>query len=208
MTMPVPAIIRHWLLLLCLSITALGAIPAYGAEPVKIGILSFRPKAQMSAQWQPLAVALKQAMPERDFVVETLSYPELELAVASRQLDFLITNPGHFVLLHSTIGLSAPLATLVMDESGQRTTVFGGVIFSRAEQADINTLGDIKGKTVASPTTDSLGAYQMQAYEFSRAGIHLAQDNQLLITGLPPGPDRRCGPYWQGGCWATAYRHA
>ena len=185
MTMPVPAIIRHWLLLLCLSITALGAIPAYGAEPVKIGILSFRPKAQMSAQWQPLAVALKQAMPERDFVVETLSYPELELAVASRQLDFLITNPGHFVLLHSTIGLSAPLATLVMDESGQRTTVFGGVIFSRAEQADINTLGDIKGKTVASPTTDSLGAYQMQAYEFSRAGIHLAQDNQLLITGLP-----------------------
>ena len=183
--MIVPAIIRQWLLLLCLSITTLLAIPAYAAEPIRIGVLAFRPQAQISAQWQPLAVALKQAMPERDFVIEALGYPELEQAVASRQLDFLITNPGHFVLLHRTIGLSAPLATLVMDESGQRTTVFGGVIFSRADQVGINTLSDIEGKTVASPNTDSLGAYQIQAYEFSLAGIHLKQDNRLLITGLP-----------------------
>jgi PAS domain S-box-containing protein len=179
------SIIRNWLLLLSLTMTTLSALPAFGSEPVKIGILAFRPKAQMQAQWQPLAVALKQAIPERDFEIEILAYPALEQAASSRQLDFLITNPGHFVLLHKTIGLSAPLATLVMDESGQRTTVFGGVIFSRAEQSDVNVLGDIKGKTVATPTADSLGAYQMQAYELSRAGIRLAEDNRLLITGLP-----------------------
>ncbi|MDP3539994.1 MAG: PhnD/SsuA/transferrin family substrate-binding protein [Azonexus sp.] len=176
---------RQWLFLLCLSIATLGAIPAYGAEPVRIGILSFRPKAQMLAQWQPLAVALKQAIPDRDFVVDALSYPEMDLAVASRQLDFLITNPGHFVLLSRTIGLSAPLATLVMDESGERTTVFGGVIFSLAEHTEINTLADIKGKTVATTIAESLGSYQMQAYEFSRAGIRLPQDTKLLATGLP-----------------------
>lgn len=177
--------LRCWLLVICLPVMTLGALPSYGAETVKIGILAFRSKTQILAQWQPLAVALKQAIPDRDFVVEALAYPDMEQAVASRQLDFLITNPGHFVRLHKTVGLSAPLATLVMDESGERTTVFGGVIFTRSDQTGINTLIDLKGKIVASPTAESLGAYQMQAYELALAGIRLDQDTHPLITGFP-----------------------
>jgi PAS domain S-box-containing protein len=172
------------LLLVCLLSVTLPVIPAYGADPVRIGVLAFRPKAQTLAQWQPLATSLKQAMPQRDFVVEALTYPELEEAVAQRKLDFLLTNPGHYVLLTKRAGLSAPLATLAVDENGQRITVFGGVIFSRAEQA-IDTLRDIKGKTIAISSNTSLGGYEMQAYELSLAGVRLPQDAQLLTTGMP-----------------------
>ena len=173
------------MLLPCLASTLLPITPAYCAEPVKIGILAFRPKPQTLAQWGPLAAALKQAMPKHDFVVETLTYPEMNAAVASRQLDFVFTNPGHFVLLKMRGGLSAPLATLAVDVNGKRSSAFGGVILTRIGQTNINTLRDLKGKTIAVPDTESLGSYQMQAYELNWVGVHLPKDAKLVITGMP-----------------------
>lgn len=170
-------------LLLLVALVAGGV--AMAAEPVRIGILSFRPKVETLKQWQPLAVLLKQSIPDRDFSIEPLNYEELNLAVASRQLDFVLTNPGHFVYLSRTVGVSAPLATLVMKENGQALSVFGGVIFSRADRADIQTLSNVRGKTVATPNQGSLGAYQMQAYELQSVGIRLAEDVRLMETGLP-----------------------
>ena len=78
---------------------------AASADPVRIGVLAFRPKPQTLAQWQPLASVLKQAIPERDFVVQAYSFPEMEQAVAQRQVDFILTNPGHFVLINRRLGL-------------------------------------------------------------------------------------------------------
>ncbi|WP_434515256.1 PhnD/SsuA/transferrin family substrate-binding protein [Dechloromonas sp. ARDL1] len=158
---------------------------ALADEPVKIGVLAYRSKAETMKQWQPLEAALKQAIPNEDFVVEALSYDELNLAVAGRQLDFVLTNPGHFVFLNRTVGVSAPLATLVTKEDGQAVSVFGGAIFSRSDRPDIRALADVQGKTVATPSTWSLGAYQMQAYEFNKAGVRLAEDARVLVTDFP-----------------------
>lgn len=178
-------ITRHLLrgFVLLVALVAGGVVTA--VEPVKIGVLSFRPKAETLKQWQPLAVVLKQSIPDQDFSVEAFNYDELNLAVASRQVDFVLTNPGHFVFLSRTIGVSAPLATLVMKESGQALSVFGGVIFSRSDRADIQALVDVRGKTVATPASESLGAYQMQAYELSKFGVRLPEDVRLMETGLP-----------------------
>jgi two-component system sensor histidine kinase/response regulator len=172
-------------MLICLVSATLLPIVAYSAETIRIGVLAFRPKMQTLEQWQPLAAALKQAIPERDFVVEALTFSELERAVASHQLDFVLTNPGHYVQLSKRRGLSAPLATLVANENGQPTTVFGGVIFCRTDQANINKLSDIKGKTIAITSKDSLGGYQMEAYELHRVGINLPQDVKLITTDMP-----------------------
>jgi PAS domain S-box-containing protein len=89
------------------------------------------------------------------------------------------------VLLKRRYGLSSPLATVAVNENGQQVTVYGGVIFTRAGQADINTLHDIKGKTVATVTTNALSGYQVQAYELSRVGIRMPQGVKLLTTGMP-----------------------
>jgi PAS domain S-box-containing protein len=155
------------------------------AEPVRIGILSYRPKVQMAAQWESLATVLKQAIPERDFEISVYTIQELEMVTASRQIDFILTNPGHFVQLHRNIGLSAPLATLVTDENGQRASVLGGVIFTRVERTDINNLSDVHNRTIANIGPASLGGYQMQAYELNRVGIKVATDNRLIVTGTP-----------------------
>ena len=66
------------ILLTFLASTLSPIIPAYCAEPVLIGVLSFRPKPQTLAQWEPLAVVLKRAIPERDFAIKALTYPRDE----------------------------------------------------------------------------------------------------------------------------------
>ena len=132
------SLLRHVLLLL---MVVLPLVPAPSvAEAVKIGVLSFRPKPQTLRQWQPLSEALKRAIPTHDFIVEAFDYEELTLAVASRQVDFVLTNSAHYVLLSHRSGLSAPLATLAIDDAGKSITVFGGVIFCRADDASIKDL--------------------------------------------------------------------
>ena len=93
---------RKLLRFMCLFWLAVltGQVWAASADPVRIGVLAFRPKPQTLAQWQPLASVLKQAIPERDFVVQAYSFPEMEQAGAQRQVDFILTNLGHFVLIN------------------------------------------------------------------------------------------------------------
>lgn len=155
------------------------------AAPVRIGVLAFRPKPQTLQQWQPLAVALKRAIPAHDFVVEAYTYPELDAAVTERRIDFVLTSSGHYVLLKHRVGISSPLATLISDENGKNSGVFGGVMFCRSGTQHLDTLADIKGKRVAVAGTESLGGYQMQAYELSKAGLHFPKDTTLLTTGVP-----------------------
>ena len=183
--MRITVFVRMVLLSACLVSVAVVTTPVCAAAPVRVGVLAFRPKPQTLDQWKPLAIALKKAVPDRDFVVEAFSYPELEMAITKRQLDFVLTNPGHYVLIKKRNGLSVPLATLADNENGKSVTVFGGVVFARADQNKINTLSDIKGKTVAAVATESLGGYQMQAYELSRLGIRLPQDATVTTTGMP-----------------------
>jgi diguanylate cyclase (GGDEF)-like protein/PAS domain S-box-containing protein len=178
--------LAQWFRLLCLLVcTCLVTGLAQAAEPVRIAVLAFRPKPQTLTQWQPLAVALKAAIPERDFVVQAYTLSELDAVLAARQADFVLTNPGHYVLLTRRSGLQAPLATLLMDESGQETSAFGGVMFTRADHPPITTLAELKGLTLATVGLDSLGGYQMQAYELLQAGVDVTHDTKLMVTGMP-----------------------
>ncbi|GAB4213102.1 MAG: hypothetical protein Fur007_06640 [Rhodoferax sp.] len=154
-------------------------------EPVRIAVLAFRDKAQALAQWAPLGQVLERAIPQRRFEVETYTLTELEAAVSARQVDFVLTNPGHYVLLTRRYGLQAPLATLLVNESGIDVSAFGGVVFVRADDTRIQTLAQIKGKTVAIVGPQSLGGFQMQAYALSQLGLQAGTDYQTLVTSMP-----------------------
>ena len=172
----------------CLSLLCallLSSAPCWAHETVKFGILAFRPKPITQAQWQPLAAALHKAIPEYDFVVQTYDFSELQAVVAARQVDFVLTNPGNYLLLDERSGLSAPLLTLSNLEQGKAVSALGGVIFTAARRKDIRELKDLRGKTIAIIDTGSLGGYQMQAYELSRIGLKLPRDIRLITTGMP-----------------------
>ena len=95
--------------------------------------------------------------------LNTLTYPELEQAVAEKRVDVVLTQPSHYILLAQRDGLLSPLATLVERDGSHKLTQFGGVMLARADRRDIETLEDLRSQRIATTQMSSLGSYQMQA---------------------------------------------
>jgi len=155
------------------------------AETLTVGFLSFRPEAETRAHWQPLMDYLSLAVPGKKFALQALSYPELNVAIARKEVDFVFTNPAHYVELRHRVNLSGALATVIETEDGHPLSEFGGTIFSLKERSDIASLQDVADKRVALPDASSLGGYHMQAFELVQAGVALPDQNHLLVTGTP-----------------------
>ena len=157
---------------------------AWAETSLRFGVLAFRPKPQAMTQWQPLADHLQDALGQH---VELTVYnlDELESAVARGAVDIVFTTSGHFIALKHRYGLSAPLATQITRGDGHDLTSFGGVIFTRADQGDIERLQDLGDRRIAVPSMDFTGGYQMQSFELLDAGLPLPAPSRLLLTGLP-----------------------
>ena len=158
--------------------------PAWAQTPLRFGVLSFRPDTQSLAQWQPLASYLELAL-KRPVQLSVHDLAGLEGAVARGALDVVFTNPGHYILLNQRYALSAPLATQVNAVGDEDVSMFGGVVFARADAAKFSSLADIPGKRIALSSTDFLGGYQLQAFAMQAAGLPLPQPEMLLVTGMP-----------------------
>ena len=176
---------RLRLVLICLiCLISLSGVQAAPAELVRVGVLSFRSLEQTQARWAPTIARLQRAIPGYRFELRPLFYPDLEEAVRKHELEFIFTNPEHYVLLRSRYGPAA-MVTLMPLVEGRPVNQFGGVIFTRADRQDIRTLGDLKGKVIASPLEQSLGGYLMQRWALRKAGIGLADLASMRFTGMP-----------------------
>ncbi|MDD2383884.1 MAG: EAL domain-containing protein [Sulfurospirillaceae bacterium] len=152
---------------------------------VKIGVLANRPKNHIKTQWEPLAKYLNVTLPNYHFEIYPFTYQDIDADIANQKLDFIITNPIHYVILRKRFALSLTLATIAMVENGVETTHFGGVIFTRNDENTIHTLQDIKGKSIAITNQNSLGGFYAQAYELFQLGINLEEETTLLSAGVP-----------------------
>ena len=155
---------------------------------VNFGVLSFRDKELTQQRWQPLMDHLNQQIPHYHFHLIVANYPEIEQLVTQQKLDFLLTQPSHYVALAHRHNLTSPLLSMTRKEKPLDVAYsqFSGVIFTLADREDINELADLTNKTIATPSKQSLGAYQMQLFELVDAGvITSAQQLTFLKTGLP-----------------------
>ena len=168
---------------LIVFLLATSSLSAWAEEPIRIGVLAFRPKAQALKQWQPLAAYLETALGQR--VALTIYGYDLADALTQNKVDVVFTNPGHYVLLKHRNRPSAPLVTQITLVDGHELTSFAGAIFTRADESGINSLADLTGKRIAATGTESLGGYQMQAFELLEAGVALPGKDKLLTTGMP-----------------------
>ncbi len=161
------------------------AVYAAPERELTLGVLAFRPQPETQAKWQPLADYLSHALRGRKVRLEILNYTELEAALNGNRLDFVLTNPGHYVQLRHKNNLSGAIATLVESEGESGVELFGGVIIARQDREDIRELKDLKGKIIAVVTKGSLGGYQAQALELLHAGVSVSRDTRVIETGTP-----------------------
>ncbi|MBN2807869.1 MAG: PhnD/SsuA/transferrin family substrate-binding protein [Deltaproteobacteria bacterium] len=152
---------------------------------VKIGILSFQPKPETLQRWQPMADYLNRALAPDRFAILPLKEDELERSISRNELDFVLTNPSHYIYLSHIYKLSAPLLTVIRGVGDKFLHSFGGTIFTLASRDDIHDLGNLKNCRIALPFRLAFGACQMQEYELLLADKRPLRDEQFVFKALP-----------------------
>ena len=154
-------------------------------QTVRFGVLAFRSVPETEEKWQPLIDYLNEEIPEVEFILIALLYPDLQLSVKERKVDIILTQPAHYIYLTHKEGLLSPLATLVESDGYHALHKFGGVILTKADRSDIVNLIDLRHQRIATGTMQSLGSYQMQAVELMRQHVKLPNDARVIETGVP-----------------------
>ncbi len=177
------ALVRY-LLILALTLTAVGTVtpaPVMAESDITIGVLANNGKDNALAQWQPHAAYLASKLPGNQFRIVPLDFDALYPAVRKGLVDFVIVNTGQYVELEADAGIKR-VATLNSHGPGGSYSVFGGVLFTRDDHA-IETIGDLRGKSIAVPDTTSFGGWLMQLRELHAAGIEPSQLAAVTATG-------------------------
>lgn len=152
-----PTRLITWLLLLA---TALLPTISSAADWIRIGVLSHRGDAATLQTWSPTADYLNATLTDYFFEIVPLNFDQVEPAVDSGEVDFVLFNPGIYVNLEVRHRVTR-IATLNNRRNGVPYNLFGGVIFTRSERDDIEWLSDLVGKRFMAVDRTSLGGYQM-----------------------------------------------
>lgn len=178
-------LIHLGIIIFLMTISTLSYSDSIESEVLKIGVLSFEEKEDTIQKWTPLIEYLGQTLPKYEFKLIPLYYEEMNKAVYDSEIDFVLTNPGHFIELRTASNISRAIATLIELDNGIPQSEFGGVIFTRGDNNSIDSLADIKGKRISAVSKSSLGGYQASAYELVKVGISLEKDVEFIYTGMP-----------------------
>jgi len=152
---------------------------------VRIGVLAFRGHQQAMSRWQPMADYLNANLPWIRFKIVPLNLQQVRKATAAEKIDFVLTNPGNYVLLESRYGASR-IATLKRHWLGHDYSRFGAVVFTRRDNPDIKSLKDIKGRSLMIVNNHAFGGFQMAWRELKEVGIDPFKDiAELKFNGFP-----------------------
>ncbi len=164
---------------------ALPVLAQQETATVRIGVLAFRGHQQAMSRWQPMADYLNVNLPGIRFKIVPLNMQQLRKATAAEDIDFVLTNPGNYVLLESRYGASR-IATLKRHWQGHDYSRFGAVIFTRRDDPDIKSLKDLKGHSLMIVNNHAFGGFQMAWRELKEAGVDPFKDiAELKFNGFP-----------------------
>lgn len=173
---------RPAILIASVLFSLLAMVGAQAAETVRIGVLAKRGEEQTLVRWQPVADYLSHEIPPYHFILKPLDFVEINQAVAAGKVDFVLANPAIYVELESRYGVGR-IATMRNRNGHRGYTVFGGVIFTRAENSAVKRIKDLEGKHFAAVKENSFGGYMMAWREMQRMGITPSEDTDLVFLG-------------------------
>lgn len=169
------------LAMLCLAMSAM----AVQRVPVNIGVLAFRGGEQAIQRWQPMVDYLNEQLPGYLFKVVPLNLQQVSQATEQGTIDFVLTNPGNYVLLESRYGVSR-IATLKRHWKGHEYDRYGAVIFTRRDNVAIREIADLREHSLMVVNDRAFGGFQMAWRELKDAGIDPFQDlSELRFNGFP-----------------------
>ena len=172
------------LLLLTASIFCLPLIYATSVQAedksVKIGVLAKRGMDYCRQKWTPTADYLGDHIAGHSFAIVPLSFEQIVTAVEKQEVDFILVNPGFYVVLEVRRSIERIVTLVNKDADGRPTIDFAGAIVTLAARDDIKTLPDLVGKRFVSTNLKSFGGWQMVKLELLQNGIRPDHDFAAL----------------------------
>ncbi|MGM0616166.1 MAG: PhnD/SsuA/transferrin family substrate-binding protein, partial [Pseudomonadota bacterium] len=135
-----------------------------------LGVFAYRDAATVDTRFAPVADAMQWALPGQDVRMETLSLEALDTAIAEGRVDFILTNPRHFLAVRQDHAVSGALATLKHYQGGRSVSSLAGVILV-PERSTFEGLEDLQGADIGVPGKRFLGGFLTQAYEIDQHGF-------------------------------------
>lgn len=181
-------VLRYILILFltaCFSLSFGLSVSKEEKKEAVIGVLAFRTKADTLSEWQPLATYLNSKISTHRFIIRPLSYAEFNEAAKVDELDFMFSNPEHYIYLSAKYDASRMATLIRANVSGKALTEFGGVIVVRQERHDIEKLSDLRGKKIAAVDELSLGGYLAQRILLQENGIDITKESKISYTDMP-----------------------
>jgi len=114
---------------------------------VNIGVLAKCGYDACTQRWNLTAEYLTQKIQGYDFKIIPLEFDEILPTVENNSIDFILANPAYYVMLEYEYGCER-IATLYSLTPVGNHTKYAGVVFTRADNKDIQSLSDLKNKKI------------------------------------------------------------
>ena len=178
--------IRALFMALAVAVVAPAQSIAQAAAPnARIGVLAYLGYEDSLVRWHGLKRYLDASVPNRNFDIVPMTLASASSQIASGQIDFVLTNPGHFIDLAKDHAMSVLATRNVQRSDGSFSSEFGSLIFARSGSG-IDALGDARNKTVVAIDKMAFGGFQLAWREFENAQINLFTDTKALVfAGFP-----------------------
>jgi len=151
------------------------------AENIVIGLRAHTGVESSLKQWRATTDFLTRKISGYTFKLKPYDrLPELLEAAKRGEFDYVITNPSSYIEMELSSGASRIL-TLINNIQGKPNTRFGGVIFTRSDRTDINSIKDLRGKTLIAVSEQSFGGWRVAWVEMLKQDFNPNDDLKQLL---------------------------
>lgn len=164
--------------------------PASHKEVYTVGVLAIRGFEAAYSEFNKTfsdyltATAGKRFDPPIRFEMKPLNFRSLFTDTEKADIDYIYVNPSAFSCIESEYEARSLVSQISKRVVGGDTfflNKFGGVITARADNEEIQTIEDLKGKIIAAASISGLGSGQMQFRVLHEAGISYINDPKQLV---------------------------
>lgn len=130
------------------------------------------------------ATAGKRFDPPLTFEAIPMFSDTLYKAVDDGDIDFVFANSGIFSCIGIEWGaqaLATAIARLEVRGLIYDLDVYGGVIFTQADNFEINTIYDLKDRIIGAGSPSVLAGGQLEIYEMEKAGLSYVMDPKQMV---------------------------
>ena len=151
---------------------------------IKIAALSYLGAESTMQEWLPTVEWLSSELPQYDIELIPAEHDEMIDLVRRGSVDYVLTNPGLYSLLHYEYGINHMLSQVYATDTLSSLSI-GSTLIKRRDNQAIQHIDDLPGRSMAVVSKEAFGGYQVMLRELRSRNIEPEASMQIQQVGFP-----------------------